>query len=308
MRSRVFFLLAILLALAGLGSAQTPAANDTDNVTITVTINSVTWIDVNPATLSWTGVNPGTQTGKATGNYFAINIENIGSRNISRIWANATYETTRPWGTGDPSRYNAGNFVSLTNQSDPHYWFVNRVEYNESEVLVYLTDPNQLVPPQGYSYGRFRNASLEYFWMTANDGNCNATAHTILIGNDAHTRTQSGTINFFSGSFQTVSLTAATNVPGWAAANIAAGPLAGYCVAMEYTCGRVWLYKWNMDAPGAGIAGQCTNAMYLRRGTEAVGSLAPGAYFPANITLTVPYGVAQGTISGVLTILASDVS
>ena len=306
MRSRLIVALLLLVAFMGMASA----ASDSANASVSVTISSVTWINIDPDVVSWTGVNPGTQTGVATGGYYAIEIENIGSQNITKVWANATFENARPWGTGDPAAYNAGNFILLTaNQSDSTLYFVNRIEFNESGTLVYLKDPTGALPPSHYSYGRIRNASNEYFWMIDNAAGCNGVAPpSLLIGTVPHNRQQSGTTDFSGAGVTTVGLTQ-VNVGGtnWGVGNINAGAFAGYCAAIDGACGRLWIYHWNMDAPGAGTA-SCTNAKYLKSANGiSEGSLAPGAYFAANITLRVPYGVALGTINGVLTILASDV-
>jgi len=302
MKSNVLIILMLLGALIGMASATT-TEND---ATVSVTISSETFVNIDPDAFTWTGVNPGTQVGVDTNGYHAILIENVGSQNITKIWANATYDTARPWGTGDPAAYNAGNFLMLTaNDTDSHLYFVNRVEYNESGVLTYLKDPNGIMPPVGFSYGRFRNASNEYFWMieAGADNKCNTTGDIFRVGTVPHTRTQSGTTDFSGVADTELSLTTDATNNGWAYV-AGSGATAGYCIAVKYNCGEVWFYHWNMDAPGAGA---CANAKYLKSATGlGDGSLAPGAYIGANITLAVPYGVAKGQITGVLTILASD--
>jgi len=315
MRRKLFFVFLILLAFAGFASAQAgPVANDSEDAVVSVWISSVTWVNIDPDSLSYSGLTPGMETTASleVSKYWAIEIENIGSQNITKLWANTTFETTRPWGSGDPTRYNAGNFILLTaNSTDSNLYFVNRVEYNESDVLVYLKDPEGDMPVTGWVPGRFRNSSNEYFWMVQNPATlgrgCNEST-SIRIGTVPHTRTQTGTVDFQAGPTTNVGLTTGTapTANEWAIGSVTAGAAPGYCVAVKYDCSQVWFYHWNMDAPGATNAA-CTQAKYLNTATSrSVGSLAPGAYFASNVTLRIPYGVAQGNITGVLTIMASD--
>ena len=64
-------------------------------------------------------------------------------------------------------------------------------------------DPGGNRPPDAgtYHYGRFRNASSEWFWFVDKTGSgdtdeCNETGTTFYIGDNAHTRTSTGSVDF----------------------------------------------------------------------------------------------------------------
>ncbi|MFH1788333.1 MAG: hypothetical protein ABH834_03020 [Candidatus Altiarchaeota archaeon] len=306
-----------LLFLAGSASAAT----DNDTANVTVTISSVTWINVDPNALAWT-VNPGSSCGwggpgtsstscnESTDNYYAVQVENIGSKNITKVWFNSTYPTSNPFAQGAVAD-NSANFVALANESATtvaEYYFINRAEYNETRQLVYITDPEGNIPPHANMvYGRFRNASEEYFWIINKTGNCNATGATLYVGAIAHTRTVTGKVDFSAAGDRTsVTLTGSGQ---WGVGDIDAGPLTGYCVQVNATCNQVFLYKYNMDNPGAGTT--CDNARYVwnQAGTTTynTGWLVPGNSAVMKIKVFVPYGVFEGaTTQGTIAVIASD--
>jgi hypothetical protein len=272
--------------------------NDSDYVMINVTIATQTWVDVEPYALAWTGVNPGGVGNNATETlgpgYFAIQIENIGSRNITHVWFNATYPSASPFGRGSAAWTNAGNYVVLSNNTastNPPangFFFINRVEYNETTQLVYLRDPSGNLPPSSaaFTYGRFRNASNEYFWfLNAVRPTCTAATY-IRIGNISHSKTQTGTTNFRTvggGNYKTVPLSLWG--ANWRVGHITGGPLNGYEVAVNSTC-AVFFSRWNMDRPFDSAG---TNARYARST-----ALSPGASFAMAIKVYVDYGIYQG--------------
>jgi len=308
----------IVLALVGIAIVallvlfwlpiKVSAVTDTDIANITVQVATKTAIDVNPAALAWLGVDPGTVGGpsqEALGpNYYAIQIENIGSHNISKIWFNATYPSSRPFATGTNASYDAGNFVVLARESSNNFYFPNRLEFNESRTLVYLRDPSNNLPPDGthYSYGRFRNTSFEYFWMVdRSDVNCDG--NTFYIGNVPHTESQTGTTNFVSGDFSTVTLTASTSHPGWCYADITVGGAGGepYTIYVKNeTYDQVFFVHWNKDW------GEGSNAEYFWDMSGNPGyPLVPGNSTAALIRVFVPYGVHEGYVKqGILTVIA----
>jgi len=223
----------------------------------------------------------------------------VGSTNISYIWFNTTYPPTRPFGSGDNGSYDSANYVLISKYKQNDFWWVNRVDYNESQELVYLYTPS------GWWYGRIRNGSTEYFWAIDTSQPCNDTV--IRIGNTPHTLTQDGTTDFVNGpsgspptdwteyDLDMVDLyTGVTNVT-----------IDGrdYCLAVT-NCSRVMLYKWNKDAPGAD---SCDNDIYFWSKDDD-GYLHPGNSTIADLIIRVPYGVFQGySKQGVLTaIVQSD--
>lgn len=286
-----------------LGTAS--AATDTQDSNVSVTIGSLTAINIDPSSMQWQSLNPGQQgnaSDEATG-YTAIQIENIGSTNMSHVWINATYPSTNPFGSGSNANYDAGNFVVLANQTSEDYLFPSRWDYNETGVLYYIKDPNGQMPPSGFNYGRFRNASNEYFWLINNTGACNDTGKYLHLGSTPHNSSQSGTTDFTGSGYINVTLDGTvTGVYGsnWAYGDIASGPMNGYCVAVNASCDAVIFYKWNIDAPGGT---NCANAEYAWNSTSN-GPLYPGKNFPMMIKVNIPYGVPEGTIeAGTLTVI-----
>ncbi len=298
-------------ASAQLGGNLTKCNETEEYVDISVNISTKCMVDVEPAALSWSPVDPGgvgdNDTEILGPGYFAMQIENIGSINITQVWFNATYPSASPFARGNASYTNAGNYVVLSNDTSSNkpsakdFWFINRVEYNETRRLVYLRDPSGDMPPDNsqYTYGRFRNASTEYFWMIdGTPGNCNETGKTLWIGSEAHTRTQTGTTNFQSqavgGTFTTTPLANYNlgSTASFAIANVnSSSPLAGYAVAVSPNC-AVFFSKWNRDYP-FDFSG--TNAVFA---DDVVGhptnTLWPGDSFALAIKVYVPYGIYEG--------------
>ena len=287
--------------------------NKTNTANITVQIAALTLVDAAPEELIFnnSALNPGsvgtgsnlyqkTQFNKAG----SIQIENIGSTNITNIWLNTTYESDSPFASGDRLAYDSANFVVVSREDAGAYYWVNRVEYNETRSLVYVNTP------LGWRYGRIRNTTNEYFWTVANQSTlsaCNTT--TLRIGINYHSQTVDGSLNFDTTEgavqdtdFRQFTLTDA-NVDGEYVgyANINAGPWSGYCAAV-WNCGtKLMLYKYNKDAPGGG---SCANADYFWDNTTD-GNLYPGNSTVADVQVWIPYGVMMGySKTGTMTIIA----
>jgi len=303
--SMIFFGLLFMSSVsAQLGGNLT--ANDSESATVAVNISSKVMVDITPSTFTWSPVDPGGVGDNNTeaNNYYAIQIENIGSKNITHVWFNASYPTSNPFGTGTNSA-DAGNFVVLSkNTSSNEFWFINRVEYNTTTELVYLRDPDGNMPPNAskYIYGRYHNASNEYFWMIDKVTNCNESA-TIYIGNTSHSKTQTGTTDFKDGDVESFSLFTYKN---YGYADIDTGPLNGLCVAVTHDCTRVFFSKWNADAPFH----LCSNVNYAydynETGTPT--PLVPGDSFAMNIKVHVPFGIYEGSTTGTITAIVNSVA
>ena len=297
--------LLIALALALFTTVKVKAqlaVNDTDIVNISVQIATKTMVDVNPAALTWIGVDPGSVGGPSQEiegpNYFAIQIENIGSHNITHIWFNATYPASRPFASGTNSTYDAGNFVALRREgATTDFYFPNRLEFNESRSIVYLRDPSGNLPPSSaYSYGRFRNTSYEYFWMVSRGANCDG--QTFYIGEDPHTESATGTTNFQGATTAddgvcVVSLQASTARPGWCYSDLPDSSNDPDCAKFNYavyvkneTYDQVFFVHWNKD-----FSDTSNKIEYFYEG-----NLVPGDSSIAYIRVYVPYGVYEGYV------------
>ncbi|NOX71897.1 MAG: hypothetical protein GXO64_04345 [Candidatus Micrarchaeota archaeon] len=290
----------VLLLAFGIPSE---AVTRTDEINVSVTVAQKTMIDVTPTSLTWTNVDPGSEADSSyeANSYGQIQIENIGSTNITGVWINNTYPASRPFGSGTNASYDAGNFVVLSRQSSTDYMFPNRVEYNASNTIVYVSVPT------GWYYGRFRNASHEYFWgVDAASGDCNVTGRVFRIGITEHNQSATGDADLSDGGTDTryyqFTLTNAPDNTAWGYASInVSSSKWQMCVAVKNTCDEAMFYRWNTDAPGG------SSCAYAQNFTTS--TLTPGSWVIANVHVRVPYGVHWGTTGstqGKLTVIAQS--
>jgi hypothetical protein len=271
-------------------------ASDTDTATVYVSVAAQTLVDISPNSVSWSDVAPGTSSSIV----YNFTVENIGSNNISTVYAYTTYEQTNPFGTGAPTNYDAANFLLIQNNDTASgFYFANRVEYNDSNTwnLRYLKLPSSVD-----AVGRFRVAGNEYFW--ALDGNGTSadelcTNGTIYIGSTAHNDVNLGDVDLTDNS---ISWTGDADKDGILIdAPSEPAELANYAIYIDDACDFVALYKW--ARPGGNpwnVDDQSTKDQPLFSGT-----LYPGANFKIDLQVKVPFGVAAGSVKqGTLTIYA----
>lgn len=286
------------------------AVKVSDSISITVQVSELTMVDINPTSLSWNGTKAVAPGGEGVEQ--AIQIENIGSTNITYIWFNNTYPASNPFGTGINTSYNAGNFIVIRrNQTGEKFFFPNRVEYNMSKVEIYLTLPSGWI-----SHGRFRNSSYEYFWVVEpGSGNlCNQSDAVFRIGEEPHTQTQTGSTDLTTCDVGCVSgpnpckqftLTGSQNY-GYADICIGGDNPANtvnYTVVVNKTCDVLWFCHWNTDTP-------CPDPSTVEHTEYFIQTdLVPGDWIVANVRVRVPFGVAYGTVQeGTLTVIAQSQS
>ncbi|MFB6199831.1 MAG: hypothetical protein ABEJ83_03055 [Candidatus Nanohaloarchaea archaeon] len=341
---------ALLATLSLLFLISTVSAQDTqNNLQVSVNISSRTIVDIQPQTFAWgTGssmVEPGSLAGpqEEQNGYGRIQIENLGSVDITDVWFNTTAPDQRPFGTGSASAYDSGNFIALdrNSTSTDRNAFVERKEFGLDQVagrndkdIIYLSTPD------GWDYGRFRNTSKEYFW-TVNDTGTDLTSATFRIGINHHNSTQTGSTNLDSACVGGTTATGTANCNGytlnqvtdangntWGVAGIEVGvedantgPNDGgteYCVAInesaavsDSTPPTATFIKWNPGHPAvqaAGSGSSCMNAVnYTIGGSAPKSSLVPGDWTTMNIRAKIPYGVVSGSLpTGNLVVLANS--
>jgi hypothetical protein len=319
-KSFILVLTLVLGIICFINSSLALNVSSNSSIAITVNVSQKTIVTVYPATLSWTGtdsVEPGEQ-----GVTKYILIENMGSTNISYIWFNNSYPKNDPFGSAVAANYDAGNFVLIArNGSNNFYRHPNRVDYNSSYDIIYLTPP-----AAGYSsYGKFRDGKEEFFWYMRDvddDGYCNSSAGTDMfyIGKDPHNETEQGTTDFTNCDATLINPAGAqscrsgtlTDDPNsdWGFANVFAGSNADYddyVVATHWSCNHTMFYYWNMDAPGA--AATDDNDLAANYFANATSPLVPGMGTVANVIVRVPYGVYFGQSgAGTLTVIAMAVN
>jgi hypothetical protein len=223
-----------------------------------------------------------------------LNIKNTGSTNVSNIEAelNTTQvEATNPLLTPQPSNYASGGFLVLHNSSESVYYYVGRLEWNDT------TKPADLLNEQAntVSWGFHRNVSSNYLWTLSNgtDGKCNETGSLLKIKTLADT----GSNRDMGSNY--ADITGLTPGVDWASGTFASGPLDNQCVALYTDCTRFYIYKndYSDEFPA------CSDRSYLQ-----TSDLSPDNTHVAKVRVFVPSGIPSGATSNtVLTITATSV-
>ncbi len=200
---------AFAVGMAAMTTAQ-PAPDSEDDSDFNVTVSEQTAVKVNPSQLTFDDdIFPGSEHEQSsdTEQFTGVEIENAGSVQLERIWATTTKPSERPFGTGDSGAYDTGNFImgevdSEQPVSQGGLAAVSRVEFADNDL-------GYVVPSTGsgseYHYGRIRMGEDEFFWLIQADGTANSAnnicdgedgADTLLLGNEAQTIDQIGSVDF----------------------------------------------------------------------------------------------------------------
>jgi len=310
----VIALTALTLNNEGMAALQ---VNDTDQASVVVTISGLSLIDISPEVMNFTIMNPGevksyynNTEGSNSGFYVTgFQIENVGSANITYVWLNTTQPNSDPFGTGNPNLYDPANFIAV-NTSSTNYSYVDRIEYNATSDIIYLNlDTNASTNGR---FGRIRSAWNEYFWQV--NGTCSAADSYFIVGNTAHNKTQTGTIDLQNGDITAIKLAGGTG--GWFYGNTKlTRDLLGYgqedyvVLVENSTCTRIRLVRWNADIlDDTGASTVLADYGYVYNTTASGNPLYPGSSMPMGIQMRVPYGVAQGPLkTGYITVVATAV-
>lgn len=303
--------LALVIGMAVSGAAQS-TNDDSDNSTVTVEVDSRTAIDISPNQLDYTNgtIVPGDSVRTTADSFSSVEIENIGSNNITYVWMNASTPADDPFGTGLASEYNAGNFMQInstgeiTGQAavDDGFSFVNRKEFNESNDLSYVFTPNET-----WRYGRFRSGDQEHFWAVAANANgeCSTESNGFRVGRKAHNKTDTGSTDFTTASeYDAYTLTSVSGSQQYIAPGVnvtlPSGDNRTYDVLVQ--CGDPFSTIRTQYNPNANGTSDLTTeggyADYMLDGTASeAAELQPGEHFEVETRIEVPQGVASGTVS-----------
>jgi hypothetical protein len=289
----------ILFIVLGLMVTGYVFAADPKTVTVDVSVSSLSEITVSPTYLTWGSIMLGT-----VGADKLLDIKNTGSENVTNMYAyidTLTDETTRPYGSSNPASYAAGGVIILRNETgyEPNNnTFAGRIEWNWTED-VSNKDLSNLSTPVGWGF--FKNASQEYFWAISNGTNstengpglCNQTGAQFAIEDDkdlgyALTRTPNTEDIPFDGT-----------AGDWGIFSIqrASSPLNGSCVAVNYSCNKIYIYKYDKRS---GLT-SCTNSRYIKQD-----ALIPSAIQTLTLNTFIPKGIPVGNLTtATLTIVAA---
>lgn len=286
--SIVLILTTTIIASSYFVTAETEVDSEMD---VQVDINEKSIVDIQPASLEWEDpLDPGEQ-----GERQDIQIENLGSVNITRVWLENSIPDEDPFGTADASAYDAGNWITVSRDEDgTDYYFPDRREYRDGETdddrIIFLTGPDGNQPPE-VPYGRFRNSSYEYFWAVDDE----TDPSTLYVGDEPRTEEQSGTTDLSGTNVNEVSL---SQEGDWYYGELTVNGME-ICAAYNDDTQETRWYRWNMDAPGADECGNAEN--FLDE------DIVPGASGYGRVRVNIPYGVAydsEGSHEGTLTVLA----
>lgn len=332
MRTKI---LAALLVFVAAGLTTSATAQTSEGGSVDVSVNSVTAVDLSPNSLAYSN-DPGTiATTETTNGYEGVEIENVGSVNITDIYFTTTAPSDRPYGSGVAAQYDAGNFVQIrpsgensgTNaESDYHY--VSHKSFNESNTLSYFTEPSGVGTVR---YGRFRAANESFFWAVTNaedqssanmcDGNGDSD---LLVGTTPHTPTQTGSVDFSSSSnYDNYTVSSQGNDNYGRVDNVDLNTYEGTkTISMLTWCGsdaqassdnstHVIGTRWNPETREDGASGQYTTTggsldKILENGGTDANELQPGEHFTVLTRASIPNAVANGNVGqGTLTVKVS---
>ena len=282
------------------------AGNDTDTMTVDVSVLATTVINIMQNSLTWTNIETGEETSMEV-----IDVKNVGSRNVTGMYGYVDTiddETTNPTGSSTASDYAAGGVITFRkNDTGEDFWFTGRLEWN-------YTDPTGIelisLPVGSQSWGWFHNTSYEYVWAMVNGseindtGGCNSTDTVFRINkyNDngtALTRDLTTGANYVEGTFEEAT-------PDWGLISFGAAagsPLDGYCVAAYRNCTKLYIYKYDRRTSGNTDFDGCSNVAFL----NTTNATAPGYVQKINLNVRMPYGIPTGSMTqATLTIFAED--
>lgn len=324
--SHLAMAMAVIGLVIGLTATVTAISEETnDNATVSVTVASQTAVDVTPSDLNYNQVDPGARQevsdGPDSDQFTGVEIENIGSLNLTHVWLNATVPTSNPFGSGISSEYDAGNFIMVNSTgeagtgvvpADTHYSYVNRREYNESNDLSYIFTPTDM----NWQYGRFRAGSQEFFWAVnvTDTGNCDTSGDDFRVGNLAHNESATGSNDFTdTNEYTSYDLTDLTSGPYLAPSvslDMPSQPDRDYdvlvsCSDPTYTVRT----EYNPTAEGSSdLTIDGTVAQHLVNSTAtSPDAMQPGDHFSLDMAVEVPQGVADGSVeSGLLRVFAAS--
>jgi len=286
--------LPILIALVLLVFPLVPVFADETiaNITVNVTVAPVAEITVVPNYLEWLNLNPG-----STGTSQLVEVKNSGSVNVTSLYIYASTlddETTRPYGTGDPSKYSAAGVIVVRNEIDTIPQFVGRIEWNWTDSInnADFSEINNLK-----AWGFYKNTSFEYVWAVGagSDDFCNSTGAQFAIEDDPDmgttaTRTPTTTWITRDGGDENFGYFSVSGRAAFGGEDV--------CVAVAADCSKIYIYRYDKRS---GFS-TCGNSAYLTTRTLTPGDIYVIPYLNAFVPKGIPAGILK---EGTLTVVAS---
>ena len=331
------FVAALTIGMASMVTAETADATETSD--INVTVSAETALDVKPDQLDYTGVAVGdrkTETSNAI-NYTQLKVENTGSNDIQRIWADVSTPSSNPFGQGDANVHDSANFLQIA-PYDPNglaglngqdtFHYVERIEFfQERSPLVDIGSMNTTY--SDVEVGRVRFGNNEFYFALGHDG---SSCQEIRVANSPTVPDSLGTNDF-----------SIANTANWANYSMGASGDAAYQITNESvqfdlqnveginnaethdydimaTCGtgnlgsisgldeeHLRLVRYNIDPNSVDNLvtgnGEVSEAIWDTQGGAVSDQLHPGQSFSVNVSVQVPRGVPAGDITeGTMTV------
>jgi len=282
----------VLIGVLASTSTRTVTAAET-NATIDVNITVLSEITIMPTAINWTMISPG-QTGSAVSGVRLLDIHNTGSVNVTNIYSFVTTlqnETTRPYGASEARNYSAGGVLVFHNSSSPTFYWTGRVEWNWTGPITNI-DLSAIDANSRAAQGFFRNASTSFVWAAGNgsSGLCNNSEALFAIESD----NDRGTIE--SRTPTTNSITRDGGDSEWGYFSIDRDPLNSMCVAVNRTCNKIYIYKYDKRSTTGSDFGSCANSKYIYAGlnltSDSIETITADVWIPrgtplGNMTQTV---------------------
>ena len=294
----VYFVLFLVIAVVFIFlAAPIPVLAAYNTTDIDINVSELSQITLVPTYLNWTQIVAGT-----TGGHKNITVNNIGSANVSQIYAyvdTLTDETTRPYGSSDASKYAAGGVLTIRNETEVKYYYLGKLEWNWTEDI---SSHNWVAVTSPVSWGYFRNLTSSYVWVvgngtpTAGDPTgiyCNNTNSEFAIEDaidigDPTTRDPDDTTIIRNSGDASYSFFSVSRITA---------PLYRYCVAVSTNCQKIYIYEFDKRT---GFA-TCTEADYLY-----YGNLTPGDTIILKVDPWIPWGIPSGNLTrATLTVVGS---
>jgi hypothetical protein len=316
--------------MAGTATAQV-SSNDSEDSDVTVSVSETIAVDVQPANLDYSNAVVGNRNTTSDRGFGAIEVENVGSTYIDKVWLEQSTPSEQPFGNGSADLYDAGNFIEVKpvgfpNGDDTDWNYVNRKEYMVSSDSGSngVTDvPSFIQTDFGspYEVGEIRrgNESI-YFAIDAESGDdsCNNNGDTLRVGNVSALDNRLGTVDFTDSTefgWTEYSINSLTNSDyGQAGVELnwtytESGTDSTYdlltrCSATDEQP-HAFVNKYSVTQGSADdLAADGEYTTYLLDASNADNMLAPGEYRTIETAVNIPQGVAAGSVgAGTVSVL-----
>ena len=331
-----FTILAFTLGMVATTTAVTSDTSSENDVTANVT--STIALDVKPESLDYPSLTVGQLEQQSDRGFSGVEIANTGSEYIDQVWLGTSYPDTDPFGTGNPGAYNAGNFMTVKPDNstslnilgnDSVYHYVNRVEYEDSNVPSIINLPDSIdgssVANDHVGQARFGDQWIYWYLPTYNgdicDGSSTGDLNKIRIGTAPSDQNELGSYDFTNSSqFTEYDIADASGTSKYGIVNssvtfdLANGEsdqsydlLTACPGSTNVDTAQIVLNKYNVAFnTTTDVVSDGSESTYQLDTTTPSDMLQPDQSFTVNTAMNVPRGVSAGQVgAGSLTIYAT---